>query len=513
MKKFNFSLDNKLPTKSCTKHWQFCVGSGHAALAKRFDYMEQLEYVAKELGFKAVRFHGIFNDDMNVVVRIADILNGKNKKSKRVYSFYQIGVIYDRLLKIGVKPFVELGFMPNALARGKKTIFHYKGNISQPKDYGEWQNFIGQFVRFLIEKYTIEEVQQWDFEVWNEPNLSCFFDGKMNDYFKLYETTCNAIKAVDCRIKVGGPATTCSKHLTEFLKYCKAHNVAVDFVSTHQYPSDALGHSLDNKKIVKYSIDRSKEVVKSLIDNIQPIFYQEETVENWQKGVLSEDCKKARIDVGNLPLYYTEWNIDSNCMAKLHDRIETSAFIVKTCLDNQGIVDGSSYWTFSDIFEEVFFFPEPFTGGFGLLNIHGIPKPSFWAFKLLSKLGDEKFEIEEAFGAVEWQAFKGRNDTIQIILYSQSFKRDNESNSVNFILKNLPKVTMITAEKINKTSGNPIAVWEQLGSPLQLKESEIVYIKEKSKPIVETIDYIQKNSSVELDIEIATNEVILLTIQ
>ncbi|MGN1194106.1 MAG: beta-xylosidase, partial [Acutalibacteraceae bacterium] len=213
MEKFSFTLDYSGETRKVSKHWQFCIGSGHAALAHRTDYIQQLKTVHDELGIERVRFHGIFNDDMNVCQRLSDHLPVVTRNRTKLFSFYQVAKIYDKLLEIGVKPFVELGFMPSALASGKKTVFYYKGNVTMPKNMSEWQEFIREFARFLINRYGEEEVTSWYFEVWNEPDLACFFKGSMKDYYRLYAGTVRALKSVNPNLKVGGPATTKSSHL------------------------------------------------------------------------------------------------------------------------------------------------------------------------------------------------------------------------------------------------------------------------------------------------------------
>lgn len=158
MKEFAFAVDYNGETRQVNKHWQFCIGSGHAALAHRCDYMEQLKLVHDELGIERVRFHGIFDDDMHVCEKLSNHIPAVSRNKTKLYNFHQVASIYDRLLEIGIKPFVELGFMPSALASGKKTVFYYKGNVTLPKKTDEWQDFIRAFARFLIARYGKEEV-------------------------------------------------------------------------------------------------------------------------------------------------------------------------------------------------------------------------------------------------------------------------------------------------------------------------------------------------------------------
>lgn len=513
MKQFNFNIDYNGETRRVNKHWQFCVGSCHAALAQRADYLEQLKLCHDELGLERVRFHGVFDDDMNVCVRPGDHLPVGTVKGAKVYNFYQIGRIYDNILKTGVKPFVEIGFMPSALASGKKTVFYYKGNVTLPKKFEEWEDFIRQFAEFLIDRYGKEEVESWYFEVWNEPNLGCFFKGDMNDYFKLYEVTSKALKSVDEKLIVGGPATTCSRHIPEFREYCKKHNAPVDFISTHQYPTDALGHELNKERLSQLKKLKMKGVQKSMREILQPIFDNVNDFTPELKGYMTREAKRARKDAGDLPLFYTEWSISSNCVAAIHDTTRASSFLVKTILDNQGIVDGSSYWTFSDIFEELFFFTDPFCGGFGLLTIDGIKKPAFWAFKLLSKLPDTRYNLPVTDDDVEISAFKGDDGSLYLMLCAQNFDDTDNRFNVKIDLKNLPDFSRAQIERVNKEKTNPVAYWEKAGKPASLSREAIEEIKRETEMKAESLDMASIKENSFIDLELGDNEVALITLK
>ncbi|MGN1421593.1 MAG: hypothetical protein ACI4XC_08775 [Eubacterium sp.] len=513
MEQFSFCLDYSGETRQVSKHWQFCVGSGHAALAHRTDYIKQLKIVHDELGIKRVRFYGIFDDDMNVCQRLSDHLPAVTRNRTKLYSFYQVAKIYDSLLEIGVKPFVELGFMPSALASGKKTVFYYKGNVTLPKNMEEWQDFIREFARFLINRYGAKEVESWYFEVWNEPNLSCFFKGDMNDYYRLYAATVRALKSVDSKLMVGGPATTKSSHLTEFLNYCKKENVPVDFVTTHQYPTDELGHSINRQRLKEIRRLKTNSPNESMRALLQPIFDNVNDFTPELKGYLTREAKRAREEAGSLPLFYTEWSISSNCVAAIHDTIRSSSFLVKTVLDNQGIVDGSSYWTFSDIFEELFFFPDPFCGGFGLLTNDGIKKPAFWAFKLLAQLPDTRYCLPVTDENVELSAFKGENGDVFLMLYAQNFENTDNKYNVSISVNNLPRFSKAQIYRINRKSGNPVCLWEGMGKPSVLSEKQLENIKNSSEMMCEPVELNFNENECSVNLTMEENEVALIKLQ
>ena len=197
-------------------------------MALRSDWQRQLKRAHDELGFRYVRFHGLLSDDM------ATLRRGGHDEGKLVYSFFNCDQIFDFLLTIGMKPFVELSFMPGALASGRKTVFSYEANVTPPADYKEWSALIERLVSHLVDRYGEREVSQWFFEVWNEPNLKKFWSGSQGEYFKLYRHTVEAIKKVSASLKVGGPATAKSEWIEEFVDFCGRTDVPCDFVSTHQ---------------------------------------------------------------------------------------------------------------------------------------------------------------------------------------------------------------------------------------------------------------------------------------
>ena len=305
MKQFTFDLKEK--TAPYKKHWEMSVGSCHAALALREDYRRQLREVHRRLGFRYLRFHGLFCDDMNVLSRSLF-------SSEYLLSFVNIDSIYDFLLSIGMKPFVELGFMPECLKSGNETIFHYKANITPPSDPDRWVWLIKEFISHLIERYGRDEVRTWYFEVWNEPNLDGenglaggrFWSGNMQDYYELYRITATAVKEIDPLLRVGGPATSNNAHIPDMIAFCKKNDLPLDFISTHHYPTDiVLGYGVeDSKNFVK----EFNSTDKSDLDKIHELLkhymtFQADIWEKVDRGVLTEMAKRARSEAGDLPLF------------------------------------------------------------------------------------------------------------------------------------------------------------------------------------------------------------------
>ena len=432
-----FAADLHGPATPFPHFWEHTVGSGHATLALRADWQAQLKRANAELGMKHVRFHGLLSDDMGTLVCENDTL---------LYSFFNADQIFDFLLSIGMKPFVELSFMPSALSSGNKTVFHYRANVTAPKDYTQWSVLIRRLVEHWVERYGLAEVRQWFFEVWNEPNLTAFGSGKQSDYFELYRYTVQAIKAVDDSLNVGGPATADNAWVAEFIAFCKANNLPVDFVTTHHYPTDAFGKPGD---------DTERQLSES------------------PRSILRTQTRDVRAKAGTLPVYYTEWSTSSNPRDPMHDDPYAAAFIVKTVLEATGLVQGYSYWTFSDIFEENYFPSVPFHGGFGLLNIHGIAKPSYRAFELLHTLGDELIQCPGSHPTVDAWLIRG-NRSATIVLTNFALPRHPiATESVTFSVCGAQAAANGTLQRIDLHHANAKHRWEEMGRPEHLSATMV----------------------------------------
>jgi xylan 1,4-beta-xylosidase len=417
--------------------WEHTVGSGHAPLALRADWQAQLKRAQRECGFRYVRFHGLLSGAMQTLFIHEDEYR---------YSFFNVDRIYDFLLSVGIRPFVELSFMPEALASGDETVFNYVNHVSPPEDYEKWGQLIHEFVSHCIARYGLEEVRRWYFEVWNEPNLEAFWAGDQADYFKLYRVTVETIKAIDEALPVGGPSSARNEWIPEFLDYCEEHDLPVDFITTHHYPTDAFGSPDD---------DTTTQLAKS------------------ERSILRREAETARSEAGDKPLFYTEWNSSSNPRDARHDLPYTAAFVVKTIMEAQGLVDGYSFWTFSDIFEENYMPSQPFHGGFGLLNLYGVPKPVYRAYQLLHRLGDKQLKIEGDHETVDGWAVR-KNGRVDLLFTNHALpKHPVDREEIEVRLRGVSPEATVKIARIDQDHANPRRVWEEIGAPDYLSDKQV----------------------------------------
>jgi xylan 1,4-beta-xylosidase len=446
--------------------WEHTVGSCHAPLALRADWQAQLKRCHAELGFQYVRFHGLLSDDVGTVVRHEDRL---------IYSFFNCDRIVDFLLSIDMRPFVELSFMPTALASGSKTVFHYRGNVTPPRDYGQWATLVESLVRHWVDRYGAKEVRQWFFEVWNEPNLKAFWTGTRKDYFKLYRHTARAIKGVDAALKVGGPATARDEWIAEFVDFCDRQDLPADFISTHHYPTDAL---------VTPGTDTERQLASS------------------RRSVMRQWAQDTKQRARGRPVYYTEWNASSNPRDPRHDQPYAAAFVAKTALEASGVADGYSFWTFTDLFEENYFPSVPFHGGFGLLTVQGIAKPTFRAFQLLHALGDERLMTDGLHQTVDACVSRKKRDVTILMTNHALPQHPIRRERVRIALRNSPAPRSVSIQRIDERHANARRTWLALGSPEYLCSRMVAQLDAASclrdEPC--TWEYADRSTYVEVDL-------------
>lgn len=466
-----YSIELKEKGREFPHYWELCIGSCHATTVLREDVRNQIRKAHEECGFQYLRFHGLFDDDMSVVI-------GSMLPGQKTISFYNIDSIFDFLLDIGMKPFIELGFMPELLASGKKTCFHYNGNVTMPADDEKWKELIRLFAQHLLERYGKEEVSQWFFEVWNEPNLNFFFDGTQEDYFHLYEITARELKAADACFHVGGPATSVNAWIPEFRTFCEENQVPLDFITTHHYPSDdplsTMGMNGPGVKGSGGYEDIAEQIQKLPPEEMQKIFEQYFSGQTQNpRDIMYKMTAKAREEAGPYPLYYTEWN-----GAVEFDTSYQAAFVLHTLAHNENLVEGYSYWTVSDIFEEQGMKPEPFKNEFGIQTNHGVRKPVYQAFKELHSAGTKRLEATGEHRTVDVLALTDGEITTVFVYNHDIVRRDIKEEEVRLTLKG--NVTSICKAVIDDDNCNPRKAWEELGSPLYLSKAQLAKIEDAS---------------------------------
>ena len=424
------TIDAQAETAPFPHFWEQMFGSGRAILSLRESYRDDLRAVQKVADFRYVRFHAIFHDEVGVY--------NEDEHGNPVYNFAYVDQIYDGLLKNGVRPFVEISFMPRKLAFNPDALhpFWYKQNVSPPKSMERWDDLIKHFAEHLVERYGIDEVAQWYFEVWNEPNID-FWGGIPRDrsYFELYAHTAHDLKSVNPKIRVGGPATAAIAWISEFLKFTADNHVPVDFVSTHAYADDTT-LDLFGKEEDTPMDEREYRAVSKVRDEIRASSQP------------------------NLPFFLTEWNVQGQRESR--DTTFVGPALANTIRQCDGLVNMMSFWTFSDVFEEGGPISKPFVGMFGLRAERGINKPSYYAYGLLHELGEERIANPSKNVIVT----KTSDGGLAIATWNLVDPGEQgSSRSMMMVFSHLPAGAHVTEERVDESHGNVLPLYAKMGSP------------------------------------------------
>ena len=353
--------------------WRECIGAGRAAEGLRADWQRQLRLCQDEIGFRAIRFHGLLHDDMGVY--------SETKDGQPVHNWQYVDALYDELLALKLRPFVEFGFMPSPLASGHKKIFWWNANVTPPKSYERWDGLIEGLVRHWTERYGADEVRRWNFEIWNEPNYPGFWgphdpSHPKEEYFELFTHTAAAVKKVNPAYRVGGPAGAGPDWVADQIAFCASNSVPLDFISYHAY---GLGDGPSG-------LDQFGDRLLYLSGNLR----SPADIAKSQRSVIDRSARPG------LPIHITEWSSSYSPRDPVHDAYFSAPYILEQLKQTERGIASMSYWVFTDIFEENGPPPVPFHGGFGLLNLQGIKKPAYFAYQFLAQLGPRELTNTDA---------------------------------------------------------------------------------------------------------------------
>ncbi len=468
------------------------VGSDYPGTVIRDDSQEQLKLTVDELGFRYIRFHAIFHDVLGTV---------RAENGKLVYNWSKIDQLYDDLLARRIRPFVELGFTPQALATSRNSIFYWNGNTSHPDPAG-WRELISAFIRHIEARYGRDQVRTWYFEVWNEPNLAGFWEGAdQKAYFDLYDLTAKSIKAIDPALRVGGPATAGAAWVPEFLAHVAQSGAAVDFVTTHTYGVD--GGFLDEEGKSDTKLSPAADAIVADVRHVR----QQISASAFPK----------------LPLFFTEWSTSYTPRDAVHDSYISAPYILSKLKACQGLLQGMSYWTYSDLFEE----PGPptasFQGGFGLLNREGIRKPAYFAYKYLHALQGEAINTSDPqamaatadgnLAAVIWDFEQPRQQVSNRPFYTKVIPA-HPAATVRLQVSHLAPASAYRVE-VHRTgyhANDAYSAYLEMGAPKDLTAIQVGYLNDLTRDRPETDHVVQSrsNGTMAITVPMNSNDIVLV---
>ncbi len=520
MKNISVNINDK--EKDFEHYWKKLITYTRASEGLRKVWQLQLKEVQKEIKFEYIRFHGIFSDDMMV----CNLTYSGNIE----YNWTYIDQLFDFFKEVNIKPFIELGFMPSELKKTDETVFWWQGNISQPKDIKQWTNLVKEFIKHCINRYGLEEVETWYFEVWNEPDLeNVFWIGGKKEYFEFYKETYLAVKSISNKLKVGGPsinyqAIPQNTWLEDFIVYCNKDDISLDFISIHIYPESYA--SQKKPENIVWGLYEGTEPEELLSDRtgVKRIYFDRN---NTYHTLNSLNGKIERYMNYKPEVHITEWNASAYSRNLIHDTCFVATFIISNILKSIGIVDSLGYWTFTDINEESKAGISAFHGGFGLINNNGLKKPAYYAYYLLSKLGTEIIQQGEEYIITK------KDKDVQILAYNYAYFDDLFLNGDTSALTNTERYSVyewkpdkhieinifglsgnykITRYQLNRENGSVFDEWVKMGMPENMTQEELEYLGGKGRPNI-VVEYLKIKEEYKERLYIPVHGIELITLE
>lgn len=467
----------------------YCVGTGRMGLALQKEYQEQLKLVQREIGFSHIRGHGLFCDDMA-------IYQEHERDGERIveYNFTYLDLVMDSYRELGLRPFLELGFMPAKLASGTQTIFYWKGNTTPPKDYAGWTALVQATLAHLAERYGADEVVTWPIEVWNEPNLPGFWEhADMQEYCKLFRETFYAVKAVDERFRVGGPAI-CGVNdevwIRSFLEFCEKEAIPVDFVTRHHYTTEMpqpAGHygyaELTDAEYGFANLHTTREIIDSF-----PQYRGKE-------------------------IHITEFNTSYIPNCPLHDTNQNAAWLARQLSRLGDDNESYSYWTFGDIFEEQGVPFTPFHGGFGLVANGCIPKPTFWTFAFFKRLKEKKGSC--AYKDDNAVIMRMEDGSYRGVLWNDAKSRSGRTYRFVCELEtqDAPGRYCLVTETVDEECCNPLGLWHNMGEPANPSKAQTALLQRAAQPKLQSKAVEKGAGSCRIELTVAEHGVVYFTLE
>ncbi|MDS0526688.1 helix-turn-helix domain-containing protein [Clostridium sp. SHJSY1] len=485
----NINIDLEKSYKNTyTKYWSKITSIGRASLCLRHEIRRQIELAQKDIGYEFIRFHGIFSDDMMVYK--------EDSKGNPIYNWSYIDEIFDFFYRVNLKPFIEIGFMPEILGSKKQYAFLWHANMSYPKSLKKWTDLISAFIKHCIDRYGLKEVTKWYFQVWNAPDLSeIFWYGSTEKFYQLFKSTYFTIKSISKDIKVGSPGLLPKnefKWADDFLNYCQSNFIELDFMACNVYAYT----DLKNTSLPSSIINKSNDMLTLSGQD----FLEDSVIK------MKELLKKYYL---NIPIIVTEWNLSPFTNDYNRDTCFFSSYITYNILNNINNIDALTFWSLSDIIEEGITEDKLYHGGLGLITYNRLKKPSYNAFSLLSKLGNTLIEKGNDY------IITASNSSYQILLFNfiyfddlfkngdkslleyhnryNIFKNSNINKEVHLIFSVASGIYKIKRWSLNRTSGSTFDAWLNMGVPEQITPDVYDYLKSKEIPEIKVSEKEVKN--------------------
>lgn len=494
------------------KHsWKNILNIGNAADLMLSDIQEMVRTMQQEIGFRFIHFSGIFADELRVCQ--------KDSAGNLIFNFVYLDVIFDFLIQQKIKPFIQLTYMPMLIAKHPyRRLFN--AVVSDPSDNNEWCALVNATVSHLIDRYSKEEVQSWYFSIWNQPDTPSYLFGFGDEdlFFDFYKATFQTLKKVDPQLKIASSPTF-------YLLGQEEENWYLPFIRRCMREGlyhDALSFTFYDTRLIR-GINKSRETF-DFIDTMQ-LSTDQNSFSVFVNQLLAE---RKSLGLEQLPVYLTEWNNTPSQQDLLNDTCFKSCYLTKNILENYDKLDSFGYWSLTDLMGDAPLPDKMFFGGLGLFTKNGIPKPSFYAMKLMNQLNGNCIGKGDGWFAVK------SNSSYKILLYNYRHYTDLYASGEQFIVAyedryNIFEPTqtldvhlriegaengeyLVRETSVGRKNGSVYDLWVESGAIEPIDKEEMQLLKQKSTPMINNYKLNVKEKLIEADAILDMLEVRLLSI-
>jgi xylan 1,4-beta-xylosidase len=477
------------------KPWKNAIAVDVSILLLREDLQSHLAILQRDIGYRYCRTYGFFYDEMAIVAR--------RKDGSLAFRWAQVDKVLDALQRLRLRPFMNLSPVPVPLASGTQTVFDWGVNVTPPRDYAEWGQLVRAFARHCMDRYGLDEIVQWYYEVWNEPNIN-FWTGSQNDYWKLYDVSAAALKAVSPRLRVGGPVSARAEWVAEMIAHCSSKGVPLDFISTHIYPQDEWVQYPDRKGSPHKPGAFAANIVRGVRETVRRSAMPDLEVH------LTEWDSVVPLPDGQLL-----WSENPNSA----DNVSAAATACDLALAVDGDCDTFCWWEASDVVGQSGIPLSEFSGTYGLLTPNGLPKATFNAFRFLNRLRGGRLELrhEPLTAGCNLLATAGE-ESLQVLLWYRDLSvygagpQQPWTGTLELPWAESAKPVLVQ-ERITAGAGSCYETWQSLGSPQNLSPIEHHLLEVHAAPEAQVFHPDAGNGQVTHDFRLVPGEVVYLELR
>ncbi len=469
--------DVSRPVRTLRHTWRNLLGVTSAEALLYEDVRKALRTVQEHVGFRYVKFNGIFSDGMRIYC--------PSPSGQVHYSFSYADKVFDFLRSVHLKPMVQLTFMPEVLAKyPQRRVLGYL--CSEPANLDAWVHMVKALIGHLLDRYGREEVRSWRFTVWDQPD-NLFKFTRDEDFFEFFRRTYQVVKQCDQALQVGSPPTFYilreghRNWYLDFWSWCRKNRCVPDYLNFHYYDTTLLDSGSTGKEAFGFP---DTMMLRDTPDG------------------LSRFANQAYAERESLPehppIHLTEWNNTPSQQDLLSDTCFKSCYIVKSVLENYDRLESFGYWSLIDWMGESCEPKEMFFGGLGLFTTQGIPKAGYYAFTLLRQLGDQFLGSGDG-----WFATRSEGG-YQLLLYNyrhfshlyamgerfdMTFRdrytpfAPEQTLDMHITLENVKNGKYLVKETVlNRKSGSSFDLWNSMGAVELDDVEDIEYLTKRSIP-------------------------------